>query len=333
MPKLKTYTARTLSRYLDKRPGETKLGEKLTCLAAVQELKEHPADLVLIGIPEDIGVRANYGIPGTSRAWEAFLKAFLNIQHNQFLKAENVLILGEIDCSQEMNKAALLDGSDPNYYIKLGELVSRIDSEVSSVVGQILSAGKTPIIIGGGHNNSYGNLAGAATALGSPINALNIDAHTDLRQLEHRHSGNGFSYAREKGFLKAYAVFGLQQNYTPQYIYEKANSSDELAFYHFEELQVAGNLQQRFTEAVGLVNSRSFGLEIDCDAIAGFPSSAASPSGFSLDEIRKLIRIAATDPNCVYLHLCEASVREDFATGKALSFLTSDFIKSRYKNK
>jgi arginase family enzyme len=38
------------------------------------------------------------------------------------------------------------------------------------------------------------------------INAINFDAHSDFRILEGRHSGNGFSYAYEEGFLKKYFV-------------------------------------------------------------------------------------------------------------------------------
>jgi formiminoglutamase len=45
------------------------------------------------------------------------------------------------------------------------------------------------------------------------VNAINFDAHSD-RILEGRHSGNGFSYAYEEGFLKKYFIFGLHENYT-----------------------------------------------------------------------------------------------------------------------
>jgi formiminoglutamase len=46
------------------------------------------------------------------------------------------------------------------------------------------------------------------------VNAINFDAHSDFRILEGRHSGNGFSYAYEEGFLKNILFFGLHENYT-----------------------------------------------------------------------------------------------------------------------
>lgn len=62
-------------------------------------------------------------------------------------------------------------------------------------MSEIVSAGVVPIVIGGGHNNSYGMLRGSSKGLNSQVNAINIDPHADFRELEGRHSGNGFSYA------------------------------------------------------------------------------------------------------------------------------------------
>jgi formiminoglutamase len=45
------------------------------------------------------------------------------------------------------------------------------------------------------------------------VNAINFDAHSTFI-LEGRHSGNGFSYAYEEGFLKNILFFGLHENYT-----------------------------------------------------------------------------------------------------------------------
>ena len=92
---------------------------------------------------------------------------------------------------------------------------------MQAVVERIRSGGAIPIVIGGGHNNSYGCLKGdSSSARKCNVNCLNIDAHSDLRALEGRHSGNGFSYAKEEGALGAYFMWGLQENYTPEYIWQ-----------------------------------------------------------------------------------------------------------------
>lgn len=59
----------------------------------------------------------------------------------------------------------------------------------------------TPIAIGGGHNNAYPMLKGYSLAKKEKINAINCDPHADFRALEGRHSGNGFSYAVNDGYL------------------------------------------------------------------------------------------------------------------------------------
>jgi formiminoglutamase len=131
-----------------------------------------------------------------------FINALLNAQANRYTNPENVILLGEVMCGDFMKKSSNIDKEDPNYLPKLGDLVSAIDKVVTEVVQRIVEAGKIPVIIGGGHNNAYGNIKGASLALKKPLNVLNIDAHTDLRKTDHRHSGNGFSFARKGEFFR-----------------------------------------------------------------------------------------------------------------------------------
>jgi formiminoglutamase len=99
-----------------------------------------------------------------------------------------------------MKEVEHLDFHDIDDRSKLSQLVEKIDKDVS-LSFLILSNLVNPIIIGGGHNNSYGNIKGTALQR-KPVNAINFDAHSDFRILEGRHSGNGFSYAYEEAFLK-----------------------------------------------------------------------------------------------------------------------------------
>jgi len=161
---IKIYSEKDTSQLIRKRPNETKMGEKICFVETLEELKKHKAKYVLLGITEDIGVRANYGKPGTSKAWESALDNFLNIQDNQYTNPENIILLGEIDCDMQMEQADKISATEPHAVEKLGELVTQIDHKVSEVIKIIIEAEKFPIIIGGGHNNSYGNLKGASEA-------------------------------------------------------------------------------------------------------------------------------------------------------------------------
>jgi len=331
MEALKIYNYKSVEKLISIRDGETRFGEKIGFVESLESLEKSETKYVLFGIPEDIGIRANHGKPGASKAWEACLNSLLNIQNNEFTAPENLVLLGEISCKAEMQKAANIDENDPNYYLKLGDLVEKIDEKVSFLVEKIVSAGKIPIIIGGGHNNAFGNIKGTSKAIKKPVNILNIDAHTDLRKLEHRHSGNGFSFAQRDGFLEKYAIFGLHKNYTPQYIFDELKSVSNIKFHLFEDLilQTHQGKMAAFNSQLEFVNKQAFGLELDCDAIINFPSSAQSPSGFAINMVRNFLQLTSEEKNCKYLHICEAAPNSisPGQVGKALAYFITDFME------
>lgn len=332
MKGLKIYRPGNIEKLISKRNGEVKFGENLRFVNNIEELQSNSAKYVLLGIREDIGVRANYGKTGTSNAWKAALKSLVNIQVNRFNNPEDLILLGELDCENLMKKASNIDNADPNYYAKLGDLVKQIDLLLAEIIEKIVSQNKIPIIIGGGHNNAYGNIKGSAKALKDPINVVNIDAHTDLRQLEHRHSGNGFSYAIEGQYLRKYSVFGLHKNYTPEYIFQEMDLSDYMNYYLSEEImKYPDEMGRRFQQCLEMTDDVKFGLELDCDAIANFPSSAESPAGFSVNQIRNFIQAASKNESCCYFHICEAAPDDSNSAqiGKALSYFISDFITKK----
>ncbi len=329
---VKIYSEKDLASHLKKRAGEIKFGEKVSFIDSLGELKNRSQKYVLLGIPEDIGVRANYGIPGSSKAWEATLGSLLNIQYNHLTNAENVILLGEIDCETQMNQAEKISKQDPHSVEKLGELVSQLDHKVSEVLSIIIEAGKFPIIIGGGHNNSYGNLKGASNALKKPINCINFDAHTDFRALEHRHSGNGFSYAFEDGFLHQYFIFGLHRNYTSRSVFDHiVKNSERVKFNLFEDISVKQKItfSKAMNEAETFCCNENFGIELDLDSVENMGSSAISPSGFTMNEARQFVSHFSKNKHATYLHICEGSPAAGIFTnqvGKAIAYLVSDAI-------
>ena len=77
----KRYSKSDLLSLTTIRRFETKMGENIAVLNEgdlTQAVKNLSAQYVIVGIPEDIGVQANYGKAGTSTAWIPFLQSFLN---------------------------------------------------------------------------------------------------------------------------------------------------------------------------------------------------------------------------------------------------------------
>lgn len=330
MEKFRIYNFRTIEKLIAARDGETKFGQKVLFAENLDKLQDLPARYVIFGIPEDIGVRANSGKAGTSQAWRVTLQSLLNIQANKYARPENLILLGEVNCDEAMKMASYIGEDDPNYFAKLGDLVEAIDEVVTRIVQKIVAAGKIPIIIGGGHNNAYGNIKGTSLALQKPINVINIDAHTDLRTTDHRHSGNGFSFASRDNYLAKYRMFGIHQNYTPNYIFEQIEASKNYQYRLFEHLMLKSSAQilEAFQEELAHIAHEDFGLELDVDAIQNFSSSAQSPSGFPFNMVRKFVHKASGEENLKYLHICEAAPTQETEqqVGKALSYLITDFI-------
>ena len=325
------YNREKLKQHTRWRWGEEKMGETVRVVPNWQAVKESNAPYVILGIPEDIGVRANYGKAGTAKAWNACLDAFCNIQSNEYTKPENAIILGEINCNKKLLEAQQLDPEDPFLPTKMGSLIKEIDDKVSEVIEKIVSFNKIPIVIGGGHNNSYGNLKGTSKAFGKAINCVNMDAHSDFRTLEHRHSGNGFSYAFEEGFLNNYYIVGLHRNYTSASLFSKLNEmKDRIQFTLFEEiLMEKPSFSEALLEAKNFIEETPFGVELDLDAIAGMGSSAQSPTGFTLEQARQYVQFFANHKNCTYFHFCEGAPAFENHTnqvGKTLAYLISDVI-------
>ena len=340
MEKLVRFTISDLAKVTNHRSGEIKFGEKAHIVPKDVEPKEFlkncEAKYVLFGIPEDIGVRANYGRPGAALAWESALKSIANIQHNRFCKGNQLLILGHLDVQQEMEAVQHLDFAKMSDRLKLSQMVEAIDKDVSNIIFTIISAGKIPIIIGGGHNNAYGNIKGSALAKGKMVNAVNFDAHSDFRILEGRHSGNGFSYAFEEGFLKKYFIFGLHENYTSKDVLHTIKKMDERVRYNtYDEIAVRGekNFGEEMKSALKFIESDSFGIEIDLDAVPNIASSAMTISGFGVEQLRQFINFFGHHKNATYLHICEGAPSLDcenhgHLVGKLIAYLITDFIKA-----
>ena len=328
-----------LAKITNFRNGEVKFGEKMITVPSTENptefIKQSEAKYVLLGIPEDVGVRANLGRAGTKTAWESAIQSIANIQHNRFSKGSAIIILGQVDVSQEMEMAQNLNEKDPIDRKKLFKIVEQIDKEVSHIIFSIVKSGKIPIIIGGGHNNAYGNIKGTALAKGKPINAINFDAHSDFRILEGRHSGNGFSYAFEEGFLKKYFVFGLHESYTSKSVLDTIKNLDNRVLYNtYDEIKIRQqkDFSDEMTQSFEFIKNDFYGVEIDLDAIPNIASSAMTLSGFSVEELRRFVYFFSKNSNASYLHICEGAPelgeeKNNHLIGKLIGYLVTDFIK------
>jgi formiminoglutamase len=346
--KIIVYSRNDIQGRLRMRPDETKLGEKVQVAHDSdnfsESLKRSSARYVLLGLPEDIGVRANGGRGGAYSAWQPALSTILNLQSNPLLSGEEIFVLGHVDFSEEMETVRDFDFHNTHHLHEARQLVKRMDDFVFPLIKTIVAAGKEVIVIGGGHNNSYPVLRGVSEGLlqiekisTNGIHAVNLDAHSDLRPLEGRHSGNGFSYAINEGFLTRYAVIGLQEIFNPSFVFEKLKKhADKIRVYPFDDMYIRQqfSFDEALRHAAAFLESNYTGLEIDMDTIQNIPSSAKTSCGISTIEARRFVYYLASRLPTPYLHIAEAApvlshIKTDLKTGKLIAYLVTDFIKAR----
>jgi formiminoglutamase len=344
MKHFKFYSKKELIALTNPRRFETKMGERIKTTNEGEwpnVLQQSTAKYVIVGIPEDIGVKANLGVGGADSSWTSFLQSFLNIQSNDFCSGEDILLLGHFDFG---DLKYLIENNAFNEEEKVSayrHAVNTIDEEVETLLKIISTAGKFPIVIGGGHNNAYPLLKGVSKGLFknneiplAQLNAINLDAHSDYRSMEGRHSGNAFRYAESDGYLGKYSIVGLHENYVSQNVLVDIQSNPFMQYTSYEDifLRERKSFMQAVGQAVDFTHDSYTGIELDLDAVQNTLSSAHTPSGISALLARQYITYTARHARAAYLHICEGASqlsdgRKDESTGKLISYLVSDFVK------
>jgi formiminoglutamase len=136
------------------------------------------ADLVLLGCPQDEGVRRNKGRGGAQDAPDAIrrcLYRYVTIEGLQFFDLGNTIIQDTLEATHDAHR---------------------------EIVRQVLRDGKRLVALGGGNDVSYPDCAALAMETEGDILAFNMDAHFDVRADEPRNSGTPYRQLLEEGLVK-----------------------------------------------------------------------------------------------------------------------------------
>lgn len=281
------------------------------------------ADIVILGIKEDIGPKANFGLTGAQNAFEAFLSKFLNMQLNRYTDVHKVCVFGEIiACPIDLLSIQ-----------EMREYVAKMDAFLEKIVHQYLRNHQILIVVGGGHNNAYPIIKTLSQGHGA-LNVINLDPHADYRPMEGRHSGNSFTYAFKNGYMNKYSVLGLHKYYNSENILSSLD--DDGHYYSFFEdwLDHKRSLEHDIGEVIQIYSEKEnkVGIELDLDSISFMPSSAFSSSGLSVESAREYLRYTSRNLDVAYLHLTEGAPNNNISNiivGKTLAYLVLDFITEK----
>ena len=303
---------KTLEDYCQNRLGETRIGQ------TIARFQGDKVKYVILGIEESVGPMANLGLRGSENAFDAFMRFFLNMQSHEQFSGENIHILGRIR-----------DVSHTDSISEAKIKVAELDDFVQQVLSENVGENQVVIVIGGGHNNALPLMKFSGE--GKKLHVVNIDPHADCRATDGRHSGNSFSMALENNWIERYTVLGLHEAYNNTFIRDFLQNNKCMHTFYEEYLLGKRNLFTDLEAIFDFADDELFGVEIDMDAIAGMPSSAFSPSGWRLDEMRTFcMKLAPYKDRIAYLHLPEAAPQTDVEkkiVGKSLSYLVRDFLR------
>ncbi len=345
---LKQFQPADIAALQQSRAGETRLGQMLQFLNPLLPLADalisaqsRGARYALVGIPEDIGPRANFGQGGADLGFQAFLSRFINLQANSHLPASEILLVGTVDCSDLQQQSLGLVAQKDADLEQLRQLCAAIDQRVFAVLKPIFDAGITPIVIGGGHNNAYPLLQALSLSTGQAVDAINLDPHSDFRLLEGRHSGNGFSYAKAAGYLRQYAVVGLHELKNSEKALAQMAQQDA-SFLSYQDIFVRRRFSftdacEQAIEQLGRHQTTALGVEVDTDSISQMPVSAMTNCGISVADAEHYVWKLATQDRARYLHLAEAAPSQHPAglaagmseAGQVLAALVVAFIQGK----
>jgi formiminoglutamase len=284
-----------------RRPDDPRLGE-VTEFWQGDPVALAPGRAVIIGFPQDEGVRRNGGRTGAAEApneirrWLYRLtacdcQAAVQLTDLPPLDLGNVRIAGELEATQ----AALAE-----------------------VIAAVLRSGAIPIVLGGGHETAYGHFLGYV-AERRRVGLINIDAHLDLRPPEDGkgHSGSPFRQALEHPLHplpgERYICLGAQPHSVSRQHWLFAREHGCTVRWCSE---VRHTLGQQFMDAYSRLATAGYGVYVtlDADAVqtADVPGvSAPNLTGLSGVEMAACARLAGGSVQVASLDLVEINPRFD----------------------
>jgi formiminoglutamase len=236
---------------------------------------------ILIGFPQDEGVRRNGGRPGAAQA-PAEIRRWLYR-----------LVPGDGSTGTSLRALPPLDLGD----VKVDGSMEESQAHLSKIVVSCLERGAVPIVLGGGHETAFGHYLAYAQAR-QGVGIINIDAHLDVRPVPAAggHSGTPFRQAIEHQSWplpgNQYVCLGAQPF---------ATSQDHLAFTRAigsivrwrQEIgsNLAGALIAEYDRLAALGCAIYVSLDADVVSAADVPGvSAPNPDGIPAAEILACLR-------------------------------------------
>lgn len=277
------------------------------------------ARVVLVGVPQDEGVRRNGGRVGAAGGPEAIRRALYR------------LATYDAERCRSIPRGALFDAGD----IDVGGALEDVHGRLTEVVAAICDAGLVPLVIGGGHDISYPCIAGASATHGR-LGALNVDAHLDVRPpVPQRNSGTSFRMAIDEELIDPSRLVQLGiQPFANAESHCRWVEEQDGRIMTLEQVRRAG-VEESLTLAASIAAGHGrFYATLDIDAVraADAPGVSATMSdGLASADLLRAARMLGEEPRCVALDIAEMNPAydRDGITAKLAAHAVVRFVVGR----
>ena len=250
------------------------------------------AEIVIIGCPQDEGVRRNNGRVGAAAAPDRIRQLLYQLTSPPDLTAGSIVDLGNI---------------------KIAETLEGTHEIQAKVVAEIIGDAKRLIVLGGGNDISYPDCLGLSKVHQS-ILALNIDSHFDVRENEVRNSGTPYRQLLEENIIRPGNFFELAiQPFANAEIYWQYLKSKEVSIHTLEQLRQQG-IEKTLLSILDKNDSEVifWGFDMDSVCSADAPGVSASyDSGLTAEELLSIAAIAGQDRRSKIFEISEVNPTYD----------------------
>nr|AUN37250.1 formiminoglutamase [uncultured bacterium] len=275
-------------------PNDPRMGE----VARFDPAEYQSSEIVIIGCPQDEGVKRNGGRPGAAEAPKAIRRQFYKLTTMNLRR--RIFDIGNVE---------------------LGGSLEEVHDRLTSVVTQILRDGKRLIVLGGGNDISYADGRAVAEVYGKDWwIGVNIDSHLDVRIAEERNSGTPYRQLLEEGHIRPdyFYEVAFQSHFCSPVYYNYIRDLDvnriplELLRSRSEaDLELKEMIKGKFIGHSSSLNT-FFGFDMDAVRMADAPgTSAPSPLGLKASEFIQLVKYAASLANTKVIEFTEVNPNFD----------------------
>ncbi|MBZ5588346.1 MAG: formimidoylglutamase [Acidobacteriia bacterium] len=263
------------------------------------------ANVVVVGCPQDEGVRRNGGRTGARRAPSEIRRALY-----RYAVSEAHQDLRMLDAGNVRIRARLEDTHDA----------------LCNVVRQFVRDGKRVVVLGGGNDISYPDCSALAAEFANVL-VFNIDRHLDVRADTPRNSGTAYRQLLEEGRIRPGLFHEVGINsFANSMTYRQYVQRTGAHIHYLGELRDSG-VGARLHEIVGSAQADAifWGFDLDVVHAAEAPGvSDPGPMGLTAREVCEIADVAASDPRTRVIEVTEVNPRHDI--GAITSKLAANII-------